>query len=99
MTKEEVAIKFLNVAATDVIKADSIMKVYKEAEALRKLNHPYIIKLKMTFPLQDLKSIAIVMEYASGGELKEYLQKRGRLDEDEAFEIFNQIVQVVDYCH
>jgi len=28
------------------------------------------------------------MEYASGGELKGYLKKRGRLDEDEAKEIF-----------
>jgi len=66
-----------------------IYKVYKEADALRKLNHPNIIKFKMTFPLQDLSSIAIVMEYAGGGELKGYLQKRGRLDENEAFEIFH----------
>jgi hypothetical protein len=29
------------------------------------------------------------MEYASGGELKGYLYKRGRLDEEEAFKIFH----------
>ena len=86
MTKEEVAIKFIKVAGS---KADMITKVYKEADALRKLDHQNIIKFKMTFPIQDLHTIAIVMEYASGGELKGYLQKRGRLDEDEAFEIFH----------
>jgi serine/threonine protein kinase len=53
----------------------------------------------MTFPLQSLQSMAIVMEYASGGELKEYLQKRGRLEEKEAYEIFNQLLLSVDYCH
>jgi hypothetical protein len=52
MTKEEVAIKFIKM--TSDIKTDSILNVYKEAEALKKLNHPYIIKLKMTFPLPDL---------------------------------------------
>jgi hypothetical protein len=36
MTKEEVAIKFIKVTE---VKADSVVKVYKEADALRKLNH------------------------------------------------------------
>ena len=36
MTKEEVAIKFIKVAG---VRADIINKVYKEAEALRKLDH------------------------------------------------------------
>jgi serine/threonine protein kinase len=74
MTKEEVAIKFLKVREH---KADNIHKVYTEANALRSLNHRNIVKLKLTFPLQEQKSIVIVMEYASGGELKGYLKKRG----------------------
>lgn len=48
MTKEEVAIKFIKIKE---LKADSITKIYKEAEALRNLDHKNIIKLKMTFPL------------------------------------------------
>ena len=39
------------------------------------------------------------MEYASGGELKGYLKKRGKLDEEEAKEIFFQLIQSVHYCH
>lgn len=48
MTKEEVAIKFLKVREQ---KADTIHKIYKEADALRSLNHKNIVKLKLTFPL------------------------------------------------
>jgi MAP/microtubule affinity-regulating kinase len=70
MTREEVAMKFIKCSE---LKADSISRIYKETEALQKLSHDNIIKFKMTFPLQSLHSMAIVMEYASGGELKEYL--------------------------
>lgn len=48
MTKQEVAMKFIKMKE---MKADNILKIYREADALRKLNHPNIIKLKMTFPL------------------------------------------------
>ncbi len=46
----------------------------------------------MIFPMQNLQSIAMVMEYASGGELKDYLSKRGKLGEREAYDIFNQLI-------
>ncbi len=32
------------------------------------------------------------MEYASGGEMFEYIVGRGRLDEDEARKIFQQLI-------
>lgn len=49
-------------------------QIFKETDSLRtKLTHPSLINIKMTFPLRELGSIAIVMEYASGGELKDYL--------------------------
>lgn len=57
------------------------------------------MKLKLSFPLSDKKSIVIAMEYASGGELKGYLKKRGRLEEEEALEIFFQLIDAVHYCH
>ena len=70
------------------VKIDDINNLYKEADALRSLCHKSIISLKFTFPLPSQKSIVLVMEYASGGELKGYLSKRGKLDEAEAKEIF-----------
>lgn len=39
------------------------------------------------------------MEYLEGGELEGYLKNKGRLDEDEAREIFNQVISAIAYCH
>lgn len=41
----------------------------------------------------------LVLEYIEGGELFDYLIKKGRLEEREAVNYFRQIVQGVHYCH
>ena len=41
----------------------------------------------------------MIMEYASGGELFDYIVKRKRLKENEACKFFQQIVSGVDYIH
>ena len=48
--------------------ADSISGIWKEAEMIKKLDHPNIIKIINTIPLKEL-SMVMVMEYYSGGEL------------------------------
>lgn len=62
--------------------------MFKEADSLRSLSHWYIIKLKYFIPIQQSQSVALVMEYARGGELRQYVKKKGCLDEDEAREVF-----------
>lgn len=39
------------------------------------------------------------MEYASGGELFDYIVKRKRLDEQEAISFMQQILSGVEYIH
>lgn len=41
----------------------------------------------------------LIMEYVPGGELFDYLVKRGRLPVSEALHYFQQIIFAVDYCH
>jgi len=43
--------------------------------------------------------MVLVMEYAAGGELYDFLSERKVLAEEEARRIFRQIATAVYYCH
>lgn len=79
-TKKKVAIKFTNPSAYG--NASNMAGIWLEAENIKKLNHKNIIKVECTF-MMNHKMIQ-VMEYCEGGELLEYVSKKGHLTEDEA---------------
>lgn len=41
----------------------------------------------------------LILEYAEGGELFEYLVTRGGLPIDQSLDYFYQLVTGLDYCH
>jgi hypothetical protein len=41
----------------------------------------------------------LIMEFAEGGELFDYLVAHGRMKEKDARRHFRQIVSAIDYCH
>ncbi|EPB76824.1 kinase domain protein [Ancylostoma ceylanicum] len=61
------------------------------------LNHPNIIQIYEVF--ENREKIILVMEYACGGELYDYVSRFGSLPESEARRIFRQITSAVLYCH
>ncbi|KAK6125803.1 hypothetical protein DH2020_040447 [Rehmannia glutinosa] len=61
------------------------------------LRHPNIIRFKEA--LLTPTHLAIVMEYAAGGELFERICTAGRFSEDEARFFFQQLISGVSYCH
>ncbi|XP_036960012.1 NUAK family SNF1-like kinase 1 [Acanthopagrus latus] len=71
--------------------------IQREIEITASLRHPNIIRFHEVFESRD--KIVIVMEYASRGELYDYIQERRRLPETEARVIFRQITSAVHYCH
>ncbi|KAI9087031.1 hypothetical protein K1719_030992 [Acacia pycnantha] len=71
--------------------------VQREIINHRSLRHPNIIKFKEV--VLTPTHLAIVMEYAAGGELFERICSAGRFSEDEARFFFQQLISGVSYCH
>uniref|UniRef100_A0A1A9X5L2 non-specific serine/threonine protein kinase n=1 Tax=Glossina brevipalpis TaxID=37001 RepID=A0A1A9X5L2_9MUSC len=94
ITKNEVAIKIIDKSQLD---ATNLQKVYREVEIMKRLNHPHIIKLYQVMETKNM--IYIVSEYASQGEIFDYIAKYGRMSETAARFKFWQILSAVDYCH
>jgi len=69
-----------------------------EIEALRKLQHPGIIRLYDVFIKTDDK-IFIIMEMMEGGELFDYVVQKGTLTEDEAARIVRKVTSALVYMH
>nr|QSH71609.1 serine/threonine-protein kinase SAPK8-like [Hedychium coronarium] len=90
-TKELVAVKYIERGE----KIDENVK--REIINHRLLRHPNIIRFKEV--ILTPTHLAIVMEYASGGELFERICNAGRFSEDEARFFFQQLISGVSYCH
>ncbi|XP_040279912.1 NUAK family SNF1-like kinase 2 [Bufo bufo] len=92
---KEVAIKSIR---KDRIKDEQdMLHIRRETEIMSSLCHPHIISIYEVF--ENSSKIVIVMEYASQGDLYDYICERQRLSEQEARRFFRQIVSAVQYCH
>ncbi|XP_030041889.1 serine/threonine-protein kinase Nek8 isoform X2 [Microcaecilia unicolor] len=78
---------------------DERQAAQNECQVLKLLNHPNIIEYYENF-LED-KALMIVMEYAPGGTLAQYIQKRcnSLLDEDTILHFFVQILLALHHVH
>ncbi|XP_041353009.1 MAP/microtubule affinity-regulating kinase 3-like isoform X3 [Gigantopelta aegis] len=93
-TSREVAIKIIDKTQ---LNPSSLQKLFREVRIMKWLDHPSIVKLFEV--IETEKTLYLVMEYASGGEVFDYLVAHGRMKEKEARAKFRQIVSSVQYCH
>ncbi|KAK9836749.1 hypothetical protein WJX74_007405 [Apatococcus lobatus] len=89
-THEQVAIKFMD-------RGGDIRLIRREIVNHSNLCHPQVIQFKEVFLTPG--SVGLVMEYAPGGDLFDYIQQHGNLHEDQARWIFQQLTVGVDFCH
>ncbi|KAG4083568.1 Pkinase-domain-containing protein [Neocallimastix lanati (nom. inval.)] len=94
LTKEQVAVKVIDKGKLDKTTAK---KLFREVRIMKLLNHPNIVKLYEV--IDTPTELYLFMEYASSGEIFDYLVAHGRMKEKEARRIYRQIVSAIDYCH
>jgi tRNA A-37 threonylcarbamoyl transferase component Bud32 len=72
-------------------------KVFQEVFTMKRVNHPNVVRLLEVF--ESSKHLMIVLEYAGGGDLLQFVKSRGKLSEPEAKLIFKQVIDAVKACH
>lgn len=95
LSLKKVAIKTILRSEVQTVKQKN--SVQREVRLMKLLYHPNIIKV---YNIEEGESeINLVMEYASGGELFDYIVSKGMIKDKEARMFFRQILSAVDYCH
>ena len=72
-------------------------RIFTEIGILRRMNHRNIVNFIEIF--QNPKYIFIVLEYANGGDLLNYLKTKGKFKESEYRKILQQIIDALEYIH
>ena len=93
ITGEKVAIKILD--KSKIVEKEDLDRIIREMSILTKMDHENVIKVFQIF--EDPNNFLIIMEFCEGGELFNYIVKKGRLSEKEASFFFYQIISGVEY--
>ncbi|XP_050237557.1 CBL-interacting serine/threonine-protein kinase 3 isoform X3 [Mercurialis annua] len=94
-TGEPVALKILD--KEKVLKHKMAEQIKREVATMKLIKHPNVVQL---YEVMGSKTkIFIVLEFVTGGELFDKIVNHGRMREDEARRYFQQLINVVDYCH
>lgn len=94
-TGQEVAIKTIKKSKIET-EAD-LIRIRREVQIMSSVQHPNIIHIYEVF--ENREKMVLVMEFAAGGELYDYLSERKVLNEEEARRIFRQVSTAIYYCH
>jgi serine/threonine protein kinase len=96
-TGENVAIKILRYKNVKTEKEKK--QIEREQNILLRLKHPNIVNLKKVVNDEKRGRSYMIFEYASQGELFDYIVSHGRLAEKDARKFMRQIVSALEYCH
>ncbi|CAK9045134.1 unnamed protein product [Durusdinium trenchii] len=95
LTGERVAVKVLE--KDRIQEVADIERVAREVQLLKLIRHPHVVQL---FEIIETKGqLYLIMEYASGGELFDYIVQHQRVPEVDACCFFHQIIAGVEKIH
>lgn len=95
VTKKVYCIKMIS--KRSILDSNMIDQMNREIEIMYKLNHPHIVKLINHF--EDDDSFCLVMNYASKGQLFNYLKKAGRFDQKSAAQYLRETINALQFLH
>ncbi|KAJ3442999.1 protein kinase [Anaeramoeba flamelloides] len=95
-TNEKVAIKIIKKENIS-LEPEMMSKVRREIAVQKLIKHPNVLRVYDVYETSEF--LYIVLEYISGGELFDYIVKKGSLPRDEARVCFQEIVYAIEYCH
>ena len=72
-------------------------RLEREINILKNIFHSNIIKIYQV--KESSTTLCMIMEYAEGGELFNYIIDKGNLSEDESRYIFQQMIDGIYYLH
>ncbi|CAJ0953512.1 unnamed protein product, partial [Mesorhabditis belari] len=94
ITGRKVAIKIVN---KEKLSESVLQKVEREIAIMKLIEHPNVLHLYDVY--ENKKYLYLILEHVSGGELFDYLVRKGRLMSKEARKFFRQIISALDFCH
>jgi serine/threonine protein kinase len=96
-TGVEYAVKTLQI---DQMGVDGLEALRSEINAMRRLDHPNIVKLFETFEDRELQQIHMIMELCTGGELvAQVTESRHGLPELDVARLLSKMISALSHCH
>ena len=95
ITGQSVAVKVVRRESLSTEQA--LTRFNREVALLKQMHHPLIAELYEV--IQTPEAVYLVLELLDGGSMLDYVNRHGKLCEDEAKKYFVQLVCVLDYLH
>ena len=76
---------------------DGLARFHREVQLIRDMDHPFIAEFYDV--LEDRNFFYVVMELVENGNMLDYVNENGELQEDQARHYFCELISVLEYLH
>ncbi|GAM27769.1 hypothetical protein SAMD00019534_109450, partial [Acytostelium subglobosum LB1] len=80
-----------------IIRTNSVMNTLSEKDILKRVKHPFIVKLHYAF--QDEKRLYLVMDFVNGGQLFYHLLRESMFSEDQMKFYAAELILAIEHLH